>query len=242
MKISVVIAAKNEESMLPDCIRSVKRFADDVVVVDDMSTDRTVEVAKKMGARVFKRELDGFSTQKNFGVSKAKNDWVLILDADERATKGLADELVKLRPQKGTAAYDINFKNHIGKKWIRYGGLYPDPHTRLFDRRHANYGAREIHEILEVDGNIDKLKNDIVHYTYADVGEYMRKVEKYAKLEASWAEPRRYRSGLKVFISKFIIEKGFKDGIMGLISALLLGYYQVILVYEQKKNSKYGKL
>ena len=233
MKISVVIAAKNEEVMLPECIRSVEQFSDDIVVVDDMSTDKTVELARKMGARVYKRKLDGFSTQKNFGASKAMNDWILILDADERVSKELSDELISLKPNPQVAAYAINFRNHINKKWLRHGGLYPDPHTRLYDRRRAKYGKREIHETLEINGTTAQLHHDIIHYTYSGYREYLAKVNKYAVLEARWTERRpSVLRPVRVFAEKYFAEKGILDGLAGLISALLLAYYQVIIRRE----------
>jgi len=236
MKISVVIAAKNEEAMLPDCIRSVLGFSDDVVLVNDMSTDATVEVAKKYGARVFDRKLDGFSTQKNYGASKANNDWVLILDADERVSNELSDELIRLKPGGKTAGYEIKFRNHIGKKWLRHGGLYPDPHVRLYDHRRAKYGKREVHETLDVDGGVGKLNNDIIHFTYANYAEYLAKVKKYATLEAKWAEKKpSIIHPLRVFVDKYILQKGILDGAAGLISAALLAYYQMIIRREYKK-------
>lgn len=228
MKISVVIVTKNEQQDLPECLASV-RFADEVVVVDDQSTDKTVELAKAAGAKVYKRKLDGFATQKNFGIDKTTNDWVLILDADERLSEALQKEIQALKPAQGVVAYQMNFRNHLGKKWLRHGGLYPDPHVRLFNKKFARYGEREIHEQLNISGKTGKLKNDVIHYTYANFNEYKAKVVKYSKLEADTDKKRpSFIHPYRVFLLHYLKEKGYKDGWAGFRSAWLLGYYQAL--------------
>jgi len=233
MKISVMIIAKNEENYLQDCLNSVK-FADEIVVIDDYSTDSTAEIARNFGAKVYKRKLDGFASQKNFGIKKCINEWVLILDADERLTSKLQKEIVSLRVKK-EVAYDMPFRNYVGDFWLKHGGLYPDRHIRLINKKFAYYGPREIHETLIVDGKLGHLQNDIVHKTYSSYKEYFKKVKKYAALEAkedkkrpSWIYP------LKMFYIKFFLEQGYKDRYNGLRSAFLLGYYQ----YYKRKLMK----
>lgn len=228
MKISVVIITKNEQQDLPECLDSVK-FANEVIVVDDQSTDKTVELAKAAGAKVFKRKLDGFATQKNFGIDKTTNDWVLILDADERLSEGLQKEIQNLRPAQEIVAYNINFRHHLGRKWLKHGGLYPDPHVRLFNKKFARYGEREIHEQLNISGKTGTLKNDIIHYTYTNFDEYKAKVKKYAKLEAE-ADTKRPSvvHPYRVFLIHYLKEQGYKDGWVGFRSAWLLGYYQTL--------------
>lgn len=228
MNISVVIITKNEQQDLPGCLDSVG-FADEVIVVDDQSTDKTVEIAKAAGAKVFKRKLDGFATQKNFGIDKASNDWVLILDADERLSEGLQAEIQNLNPKPGVVAYQMNFQNHIGKRWLKHGGLYPDPHIRLFNKKFARYGEREIHEQLIIKGKTAKLQNDVTHYTYANFNEYKDKVKKYAKLEAAVDKKRpSFIHPFRVFVIHYIKESGYKDGWAGFRSAWLLAYYQIL--------------
>ena len=233
MKVSIVIAAKNEEKNISDCIASVP-FSDDVVVIDDYSTDKTAVIASELGARVYKRKLDGFASQKNFGIEKAKNDWVLILDADERVSPALAKEIDDIAPAK-TSAYSIPFKNHLGTHWLRYGGLYPDRHVRLFDKRKAKYGAREVHEMLNISGDVEELSGDIIHYTYKNYSEYWAKVRKYSKLEAQTRQNKpRYRHVVKEFISRYLIQKGYKDGIDGLFSAIALSFYLLLMRREMR--------
>lgn len=227
MKVSVMIAAKNEVGMIEDAIRSVQSFTDDIVVVDDYSTDKTADIAKYMGAKVFKRKLDGFASQKNYGIEKTRNQWVLVLDADERVSEALAEEIQKITPKKTMAAYSIAFRNHIGTKWLRHGGLYPDYHLRLLNKRLARYGQREIHEELEVRGEVATIQGDITHYTYANLGEYLHKVKKYSDLERkTLAQPVRVRVVVKEFLVRYFKLSGWKDGYYGLMSALYLTYYK----------------
>lgn len=226
--ISVVVITRDEGDTLAGCLRSAS-FADELVVVDDRSSDDTLAIARAHGATVHERALDGFATQKNFGIDRARNDWVLVLDADERVTPELARELESLDLGGAHAAYSIAFRNHVGDRWLRHGGLYPDRHVRLFDRRRARYGEREVHEELEVDGTVGELAGDIVHLTYADLREYLAKVRRYAELEARWT-PRPSRThALKVFADRLVRMRGFRDGPAGLASAALLAYYQVLL-------------
>lgn len=232
MKISVVIATKNEEDSIAECINSAS-FSDDIVIIDDNSNDSTISIATHHGARTYKRKLDGFATQKNFGVQKARYDWVLILDADERVSKELASEITSLKQEKNTAAYSIPFKNHLGGRWLKYGGLYPDRHTRLFNKNLARYGKREIHEMLEIEGDVSNLNGDIIHYTYKNYSEYWEKVKKYSKLEAKTRSQKpRYRHVLKEFLSRYFRQQGYRDGIDGLFSAIVLSLY----IYRMRKE------
>jgi glycosyltransferase involved in cell wall biosynthesis len=229
MKFSTMIAAKNEQHYLPDALKSVQG-CDDVVVVDDESRDRTAELAEAAGARVFRRALDGFASQKNFGLDQCRHDWVLILDADERVSPELLRQIQELDPPREVAAYQFAWRNYLGNTWLAHGGLYPDHHVRLVDRRRCRYGEREVHELLEVDGETRALKGDIVHLTYRNAGAYLAKVRKYARLEATWTKQRpRLRSVPKEFLVRYVKLEGYRDGWAGLVSAVLLAYYQWIL-------------
>lgn len=226
MKISVVIAAFNERDFIADCLNSIK-FADEILVIDDHSTDDTPDIAKHHGAKVIRRKLDGFATQKNFGIDKAKNDWILILDADERVSQELATEIQQLT-KPAAIAYSMPFKNYLGKKWLRYGGLYPDRHIRLFNRKHARYGDRQIHEMLNIQGDIAKLGGPVIHLTYSGYLEYYQKVKKYASLEAKVSpNTPSIISVVKEFGRRYFKLSGYRDGIAGLVSAALLAYYQL---------------
>ena len=224
-----MIAAKNEELMLPGCLKSVE-FADEVIVIDDYSNDNTRQIAKKFGAKVFKRRLDGFATQKNFGITKSSNDWVLIVDADERVEDSLIKEISAIKSNSKYSAYDIPRKNFIKGKWLKHGGLYPDYQRRLINKNHCKYGTREVHEIMDVNGSTARLRGNIIHYTYSTYKEYYTKVKKYAVLEAQWTTNRpRFVSIPKAFVVRYFVEKGYKDGISGFVSAVLMSYYQLLI-------------
>ena len=236
MKISVVIAAKNEVGVIESALESAI-FADEIIIIDDNSTDDTANVSRSYNAKVYKRGLDGFATQKNFGIDKANNDWVLILDADERISAELKNEIQRLKPTEDVSAYSMPFKNYVGDKWLAHGGLYPDRHTRLFNRKFARYGEREIHEELVLrKGIVSPLKGDVIHLAYNDLREYDAKVSHYAKKEASLQKniPSRLRP-FKEFIRRYILLLGFLDGYNGLASAYLLARYQYLMRREAKK-------
>lgn len=232
MNYSAVIIAKNESEKLEDCLSSIAGAAE-IIVVDDESTDNTTTIAAKYGAKVLHRKLDGFATQKNFGIDKTTSDWVLIIDADERLTPELAAEIGSLKPNHDFDGYEMAFRNHLGSVWLRHGGLYPDYHTRLFNRHKVRYGLREVHELLDIDADkVGRLGHDIIHLTYRNAGDYLRKVKKYASHQA--AEDARLgqatsqpalRAAIRESYFRFFKLGGYKDGFAGLVSALLLGYY-----------------
>jgi glycosyltransferase involved in cell wall biosynthesis len=233
MKYSVVIAAKNEAKMLPACLESVAG-AQEVIVVDDESSDGTPEIATKAGAKVFARKLDGFATQKNFGIEKASNDWVLVLDADERVSAELATAMAALPDAPAEAGFMFAFRNYLGRKWLKHGGLYPDYHTRLFDRRRARYEGRQVHEELVMKGEVGVLPGDVVHRTYRDASHYLAKVKRYSsthaqedvRLKRVSKQRRPMKAAAGEFVFRFFRLSGWKDGWAGFASAVLLGFYQ----------------
>lgn len=229
MRISVAVITKDEAGAIEHCLASVA-FADDVVVVDDHSTDATCALAERRGARVLLRDFDGYASQKTFAIAQARHDWVLVLDADERVGAALAAEIQALPDDPPEAAFSMPFRNFVGDRWLRHGGLYPDRHVRLLDRRRARYGPREVHEMLEVDGPVGELSGDVLHLTYADFAEYGEKVRRYAALEARTglrsSSPLR---ALAVFAHRWVILGGFRDGLPGLRSAALLARYELLV-------------
>jgi glycosyltransferase involved in cell wall biosynthesis len=183
---------------------------------------------------VVHREFDGFAAQKNFGIEKAKYDWVLILDGDERVDDALALAINELPDKPKEAAFNIAFLHYLGRKWLGHGGLYPDYHLRLFNRKHARYEGREVHEELKVKGETGTLAGHLIHLTYRDAKQYLEKVKKYSVAQAQ--EDRRLKrikkrrvplkAALGEFVYRYIKLDGWKDGWAGLVSATLLGYYQ----------------
>lgn len=252
MKISVVISAYNEEKKIKDCLESVK-WADEVIVVDGMSADSTAAIAKKHGAKVYTRENNlMLNVNKNFGFGKATNDWILSLDADERITPELKEEINSLSAEARAldgqvSGYWIPRKNIIFGKWIEHTGWYPDHQLRLFRKGHGRFDEKHIHEMINLKGEAGYLKNHFIHYNYETVAQFLHKTMViYAPNEASEKLRKGYvfnhmdfiRFPLSEFLKRFFAGKGYKDGFHGLMLSMLMGFYHfVIFLYIwEKKN------
>jgi len=241
-RLSAVIIAQNEEENLPACIESLS-FADEVLVCDGGSEDRTVDVAEGLGATVVRRKFDGFSSQKNFVIDRAKGPWILSLDADERITPDLRDEIVELLSSAGPFAdgYRIPRKGYFGDRWVRYGGWWPDYNLRLFQKEKGQFVDREVHESVRVDGTVEILNGAMEHRTYRDISDYMLRMDRYSSLAArqAYGEGRIGRISdiifrpINTFIRMFILRQGFRDGYTG---------FQLAILYSIYTYSKYAKL
>ncbi len=173
--LSVVILTKNEEKRIADCINSVSDWADEVIVVDDESTDNTREIAKSLGAKVFVRKMDIEGRHRNWAYSKAKNDWVFSVDADERPTEELKQEIASVINNTEHVYFAIPFRTYIGDYWIKWGGWYPAPKVKLFRRSKFRYEEVEVHPRIIVDGSGGKLNGDVIHYSYRNWGDFLAK-------------------------------------------------------------------
>lgn len=230
VKISAVIIAFNEEKNIGDAIRSVA-WADEVLVVDSESTDRTREIAEDLGAKVIVRPWPGFAAQKQFAVDASMNDWVLSLDADERVTEELCLEIEGVRA-KGSKldGYAIpRLSVYMGRR-IRHGGWYPDRQLRLFDRRKGRWKERLIHESFELDADarLGKLSGDLLHFSVEGPQQHARMIaERYAPLSArqmhaegkTTGRIKSVASGLSSFARAYFLKLGFLDGFPGLVIA-----------------------
>jgi len=251
MKLSVVISAYNESKNIKDCLRSVS-FADEIVVVDNSSLDGTGTIASSFGARVYKRPNNlMLNTNKNFGFSKAKGDWILNLDADERVTEDLQKEIkekVESEIPLGISAFAIPRKNIIFGKWIEHTGWYPDNHIRMFRKGKAKFSEKHVHEQITVDGEIEKLNSPLLHESYKTIREFLMKFFViYAPNEAEnilqsdkyqFSASEFLKKPISEFTSRFYLQKGYKDGIHGLVLSLLMAFYHFVVVcyvWEQKK-------
>lgn len=233
--ISVVIITFNEEKNVRAALESAK-WADEIVVVDSFSTDSTTAICREYTDRVCQEKWRGFSRQKDFAVRQAKNDWVFVLDADERFTPELAAEvkaLMQAEAEPEKAGYYCPRRNHFGGREIRYGGWYPDYSIRFFDRRKGRFGDRAVHEAVELDGEAGRLKNPMLHYTYSGVSDYLSRMDKYSTLAAgellkkgrkATASDLLFRPPF-TFFKMFVMKQGFRDGLHGLMLAALYAFY-----------------
>jgi glycosyltransferase involved in cell wall biosynthesis len=237
--ISVAIITKNEERNIKEALESVRDF-EDIIVVDSFSEDRTVEICRDYTSRVYRHEWQGFSRQKQRAVDYSKNEWVLILDADERVTPGLKLEMMRVISEDDYSGFFIPRKNFFLGKWIRHSGWWPDYTLRLFKKEEAYVEPREVHEKVIVSGPVSYLRNPLLHYTYRTIGDYIKKMETYSSLSAE--EIKRnglLLSGLKllinpflVFIKMYILRLGFMDGARGFMLAVLYAV-QTFLKYAK---------
>jgi glycosyltransferase involved in cell wall biosynthesis len=240
----VVIITKNEERNIRDALESVGDF-DDIVIVDSFSEDGTIDICRVYTERIYRHEWPGFSAQKQRAVDYAKNEWVFILDADERVTPGLKDEMVAAISSGEHAGYFVPRKNFFLGKWIRYSGWWPDHTLRLFKKRVSYVEPREVHEKVIVKGTTSYLVSPLLHYTYRTISDYMKKMETYSSLAAEEIQRQdNLPSGLKmlinpllVFLKMYFLRQGFRDGAHGFILAVLYST-QTFLKYAKAVEKK----
>jgi glycosyltransferase involved in cell wall biosynthesis len=225
--ISVIVIAKDEEKNISDCLHSVA-WADELIVVDSGSNDRTFEIARQFTDKVYIRKWEGYVPQKKYALSLAKNDWVLSLDADERITPELKDEILKLSPG-SFSGFKIKRKNFLLKKEITSCGWEKDYQLRLLKKDKTNLSDRLVHEKFIVDGEVSTLINPMLHYTFSSFSDYLNKINYYTGLKAQELFKKKKRIGgwiifshtTSAFFAFFFVKKGFKDGVYGLIISLL---------------------
>lgn len=226
-KISVAIITLDEETDIGDCLASVA-WADEVVVVDSGSRDRTVDLCRQAGARVIAQPWLGYAAQKNLAIDSSTHEWVFSLDADERVTPSLRTEIADLLtrgPERD--GYYVPRRSYFLGQWMRHGGWYPDYNLRLFRRAKGRFRLREVHEAVDVKGPVGYLTAPIDHHTYRSLSEYVVRMERYSTLAA--AELRKagvapnwldllVRPPL-TFLRMYVVKAGFLDGMRGLVLA-----------------------
>lgn len=231
--LSVAIITLDEEVNIGPCLESVK-WADEVVICDSGSQDRTVEIAAGYGARTFQDDWLGFAAHKNLAVSRCSRPWVLVLDADERVPLPLREEIEGiLRSGAAADGYSVGRMNFFLGAWIRHGGWYPDRSVRLFRRGQGRFRPRAVHEVVEVTGRMAALQHPLEHYTYASISDFLRRMERYAALAAGELFATGHRCGVVdltfrpawTFLRMYLVRRGFLDGWRGLLLAGLYASY-----------------
>lgn len=247
-KLSVVIITKNEENHIEDCLKSVQ-WADEIIVVDSGSSDKTVELARRYTEKVYYQQWLGYAAQKNFAIEKATGDWIISLDADEAVSSDLVKEIRGILNRGAEfEGYFIPRKNFLNSRWMRYAGQYPDYQLRFF-RSNARYLTREVHERVEIKGPAGYLTGPIIHKTYHDINAFVQKINLYTGLEARLRVKQGHRPGvfsfvwqpLRKFLWAYFYKKGFRDGILGLIISISLAYYVFLELAKTWEAFEFGK-
>jgi glycosyltransferase involved in cell wall biosynthesis len=240
LPLSLCVITRDAAGEIAECLASAS-FAGDVVVVDSGSRDDTVEIARRSGARVIERVWAGFGAQKNFAVGEAVHEWVLCLDADERVTPALAASIAAEMAAPRAAAYAFARRNRFLGRWLAHGEGYPDWNVRLFDRRRARWSDDPVHEHVLADGQVARLKGDLLHASAESLDAYLAKQNRYTTLQAAAMHARGERAGavrlvaspLIRFLRFYVLKLGFLDGVAGLVH---------IAIGCQNSFIKYAKL
>jgi glycosyltransferase involved in cell wall biosynthesis len=233
-KVSAVIITLNEEKNIKKCLETVK-WADEIVVVDAFSKDGTEKICRQYTDRVYKNEFKGFSSQKNYALGKAENDWVFFIDADERVTPELKAQLDAVRQgaASAVAGYRIPRKNYFFGKWVKHGGLYPDLSVRFFKKSKGRFRDTLVHESVVVDGETGCIGAPLLHYTYEDKNDFINRARFYASLWTREMRGQGRKAGLQglllnplfTFLKMYFFKAGFLDGKNGFTVCCLYAYY-----------------
>lgn len=233
MSVSAIVITLNEAANIQACLESVA-WADERLVVDCGSTDDTVAIAVRCGARVITREWLGYSAQKNFAAGEAAHDWIVSVDADERVTPELAAEMKTALAAPGDrAGFRLPRVTFYLGQWIRCTDWYPDYQLRLYDRRRARWNGRKVHESVSADGPVGRLKNDLQHYAYRDITHHLDTINRYTTLAALHMHEEGRRTGVgelllhppAAFLRNYVLRGGFTAGAAGLIVSTMNSYY-----------------
>lgn len=230
-RISAVLITKNEAHHVERCLASLREVADEIVVVDDHSTDGTAALCERLGARVVQQAWLGFGPQKNFANGLARNEWILSVDADEALDPRLAAAVARAKARGLAGAYEVSRLNWYYGKFLRHGLEYPDRKIRLFPRGAASWNASLVHEglVFSTPLPVTRLEGHLLHHTYARLEDHVAKANRYTSLAAQDAFQRGkapslaglLASPLAVFLKAYVLRRGFLDGLHGLVVAAL---------------------
>ncbi|MBF0522055.1 MAG: glycosyltransferase family 2 protein [Candidatus Omnitrophica bacterium] len=248
--LTVVVSAKNEEANIAACLQSVSGWADEMIVVDDESTDKTAEISLACGAKVLKRKMDIEGIHRNWGYAQARNEWVLSLDADESVSPELREEITSalLNNNGQYHAFSMPIKTYIGSYWVKHSGWYPASKLRMFMKSRFKYEEVEVHPRAFLTGVEGHLTKDIVHKGYPDFEHFLASLNRQTTLEArKWINTNR-RIGLGKVVWRtldrfpriYFGKKGYKDGFIGFMVAFFASLYQIMSYakYWQMKKEK----
>jgi glycosyltransferase involved in cell wall biosynthesis len=244
--VSAFIATHNEEARIGRCLESVK-WCDEIVVVDDNSTDRTKEICRRYTENIFNRKWDGYASQKGFAMQQTTNDWVLLMDSDEELSPALINEIqteLENLPD-GVCGYEIPRKVFYLGRWMNHSGWYPDYKLRLYRKSRGYMGGEDPHEVFVLDGGRKRLRNDILHYSYKDISEQVATLNRYSDIFSEfkqWSITDVFRMLLRPpikFLEMYIAKAGILDGLQGFAAASMMSYF-VFIRYAKMFEKRYG--
>jgi glycosyltransferase involved in cell wall biosynthesis len=249
-QISAVIITHNEERNIARCLESLWGIADEIIVVDSFSTDRTREICKEYRTRFYQRSFDGYSSQKNYGISLASYPYILSLDADEALTECLKKDLLRVKEQGMQDGYRMRRVANYCGTWIRHGGWCPDIKLRLFDKSKGAWSDQLVHEevVMAEGSTIAMLKGNLLHYSYYSIEEHVLQSDRYSTLAAKelYRKDTSYellrmvvKPGFR-FIRDYFLRFGFLDGFHGFVIACITAH-AVVLKYAKLHAFKKGK-
>lgn len=237
MKITATVITFNEEHNIAAALESLA-WADEIIVVDSESTDHTFEIARRFTDRVVVRPWPGYSTQKNFAAEQATGEWIFSLDADERVSEELKREIeqIKQSADPAASAFEMPRSTFYLGRWIKHSGWRPDYKRRLYRRDRARWRGDYVHETLDVDGEIQRLKGNLLHYTVRDASEHHLRMDRYTTLAAEEAHTRGESvsiltlllSPALVFVRSYLLKLGFLDGVPGFAIARFAAHYDFL--------------
>ena len=250
INLSVTVIAFNEEHNIARCLQSVKGLADEIVVVDSHSTDKTRDLAESFGAKVIIRPFPGHIEQKNFAVDQTHYDWVLSLDADEALSEELKKSILKIKKGPKYQGYFFNRLTNYAGFWVKHCGWYPDKKLRLFNKNFARWGGMNPHDIIKMEPKSQKgfLSGDLLHFSYDSISDHVGQTNKFTTIAAKAAYQKGVRSSnFKIvtrpplkFLRDFFWKKGFLDGSYGFIICLI-NSLSALLKYSKLKDLQEGK-
>jgi glycosyltransferase involved in cell wall biosynthesis len=249
VKITATIITLNEEANIQRALESLG-WADEIIVVDSGSTDRTVEIARRFTSKVIVNDWPGYSAQKNFAAGQAGNDWIFSLDADEQLSSQLISEVTHLEdPGGNVAGYEMPRLCFYMGRWIKHSGWYPDYKLRLYNRTTGCWKGDFVHESVSVEGRVERLSGQLLHYTVRSASDHHQRMDRYTSLAAEEMHKKGKRaskaalviSPVTSFFRSYALRLGFLDGIPGLAIAYFAAHYsflKYIKLWEiQRKTS-----
>jgi glycosyltransferase involved in cell wall biosynthesis len=248
IKLSVVIITLNEERNIARCLESVKNVADEILVVDSLSTDKTREICDSFGVRFVEQKFLGYVEQKNFALRLATHDYVLSLDADEALDDELQQEILKLKQNFSFDGYSFNRLTSYNGFWVRHCGWYPDTKLRLVKKSSALWIGNNPHDALTVQGTEGKIAGDLLHYSYDSISAHILQTNKFSTIEAQSLFQKGKRATIWKIVSRpplqffkdYILRKGFLDGHYGFIICFINSLY-VLLKYAKMMDMQLNK-